>query len=197
MPAQTLVPPLMEPLLGFGPEAAIRMRPVLTPSWAMLFVDICREILRRTKTLTGTHAVRLTTSAETEGDGTLFIETDRGLLYRASGTTWVYVSGVIEASLATAPTDLGATDAGLRLHLTTFHHAFRWTGTAWTWAEGDGGNDYYEEFHSAPSADGWVLSTVAVDTTKVMLGATLTAAAVRTRASVPRYNADNAVYYRR
>lgn len=191
--SKVLVPPLTEPLLVFRPSRP----PQLSPRWAMLFVDLCKEPEDNTKTLSGTHALRLTTVAEDEGENALFLETDRDLLYRSDGVTWEYVAGVMEVSLATVPTDLGTDDAGVRVHLSTYHHLLRWTGTAWDWADGDLGNGFYQEFHSAPPTEGWDLSTVAVDTTRLVLGATLTTESVRTRACVAQYDVDNLVYYRR
>src|ERR1041384_6010390 len=80
-----------------------------------------------------THKNRPDANAQTVG--TFGTETDRGLVYQvqtvSSAQKWVYCSGVLRATFASRPTDLGAQDANLQWSVTDYGHLLRWTGTGW------------------------------------------------------------------
>lgn len=192
-----LVPPLAHPIATIERDGMGRSHHVMNPAWGLLFTDLCRD-LDKIRAVAVTHATRLARyPAGDQEDGALLVETDRRFLYRALGKNWIAVGGTMEAARADAPTDLAANDAGVRLHVTDFGHVLRWTGTIWEWADTDLGNGFYQEFHAAPTASGWVKSTASVATTQLTLGATLTETAVLTRAAAAAWNAANAVYFRR
>lgn len=93
-------------------------------------------------------------------------------------------------TIATQPT-LGPTDAGYIGLETQFGHLLRWTGTAWEFAPGDGGNGYLLGFPVAPQAVGYGLCDGTVYT-YLVVGATLTTATYDTTPAI----AAN-VYFRR
>jgi hypothetical protein len=49
---------------------------------------------------------------------------------------WRYESGTYRTTLANKPTTLTAKDAGFLFHSTDYLRTWRWTGTAWTYADG-------------------------------------------------------------
>lgn len=50
---------------------------------------------------------------------------------------------------------------GVQVWVPVFNHVIRWSGTAWTFAPGDGGSGYTQAFLTAPTADGWALCNAA------------------------------------
>lgn len=90
------------------------------------------------------------------GIGTLFFELDRGAVYIATATAWLYLAGVMQTIRANLPTDLGANDAGFLANLTDFAHALQWTGSAWQFGPGDAGGGYTVPFVGSPNPlAGW------------------------------------------
>lgn len=91
----------------------------------------------------GLHADRAGTSPSTKGRK-LFYETDRAILYANVGGAWVYASGTMAGTLSpdTKPTDLTTTDQGFLFQATDYGHTYRWNGSAWQYAPGDGGSGY-------------------------------------------------------
>jgi len=89
--------------------------------------------------LVDTHANRLAAYPPANySAGATFYESDRGLLFRNVGSaSWQYVTGTMTATFGNEPTDLGATDVGVRVFVSNFRHTVRWDGAAWTWADGD------------------------------------------------------------
>ncbi len=85
----------------------------------------------------------------------LFVETDRLLIYRNTGTAWKYVAGTYTDTLANIPT-LGTNDAGLLFAVSDYAHLLRWSGTAWGWAPGDPGSGMLAVFEIDPGT-GWHL----------------------------------------
>jgi hypothetical protein len=108
----------------------------------------------------GTHASRKNILASGYVDGSVFDETDRGVLYAAISGSWIYFAGVmlsVQASLPDA-TDLGKSDTGLLCLVTDFNHVLEWNGTSWQWAPGELGSDMIVAFLSGPSQPvGWQL----------------------------------------
>ena len=89
-----------------------------------------------TGTLQGTHADRLATLASGYPQGTQYYEIDRTVTYldyAAPSTTlvWQYLSGVMQAPLASRPNDLGQYDAGFLFYANDILVNYRWTGSAW------------------------------------------------------------------
>lgn len=91
--------------------------------------------------------------------GTYCSETDRGVTYQlrsvSSSRAWVYASGVMRAAFASAPTDLGANDAGFLWSVSDYAHLLRWTGTGWEFVDEMGG--YVAWRVVAPDGNGWQL----------------------------------------
>jgi hypothetical protein len=115
--------------------------------------------------LVGTHAERLASYPASDYDSVLFWETDRTTLYLSILSTWVYVAGVMRATLAAAPADLTATgDIGFLFYVTTgtaaveYYHLLRWTGTGWEPAPCDVMGGYFQDYIKVPTDHGWVLS---------------------------------------
>jgi hypothetical protein len=76
-------------------------------------------------------------------------------------------------TVATVPTLNGLQDACFPVYLADYNHLLQWSGSAWKFSLGDGGNGYYATFAVAPTTVGWHLcdgSTVSY----VVLGATVT-----------------------
>ena len=85
------------------------------------------------------HADRL--DATKVWHGTRLYETDRTVSYEcrivSGAKAWVYVSGTMRNTLANKPTDLGTNDAGFLFYATNYVRTFRWTGSAWEYAQGE------------------------------------------------------------
>ena len=101
-----------------------------------------------------THASR--PAASSYPNGTLYWETDRTVLYMALTGRWVYVAGMMSATQATLPVDLGSGDAGFLVNVTDYAHQLQWNGAAWGWAPGDSGSGYIGLFEVDPGT-GWHL----------------------------------------
>ena len=85
---------------------------------------------------TGLRSARPTlTSAEA---GFLYLATDATMIFRWTGSSWAYQSGMMTGVLSARPTP-AATDAGFLFYATDTLHTYKWTGTAWTFAPGDAG----------------------------------------------------------
>jgi hypothetical protein len=111
----------------------------------------------------GTHAQRLSIGPYNVKAGALFYETDRTALYMAitsgSARIWKVIAGHMIGTLSpdTKPTDLGINDKGFIFEEeTTFHHKYKWTGSAWTWADRGDPSKRVSLFLSDPGA-GWKL----------------------------------------
>jgi hypothetical protein len=62
----------------------------------------------------------------------IYYETDRKVAYYSDGTDWIYMTGVMEDTLANRPADLGAHDANfLFLATDTPKALYRWDGSGW------------------------------------------------------------------
>lgn len=96
-------------------------------------------------------------------------------------------------TIATQPTSrLGPNDVGYIGLETEFGHLLRWTGTAWEFAPGDGGNGFLLGFPAgAPQAVGYGLCDGTVYT-YLVVGATLTTATYDTTPAIAA-----GVYFRR
>lgn len=112
--------------------------------------------------LVGTHILRIASyPAPGQAIGTLYWETDRLLLYIVSNALgynqWVYISGIMPATQATLPADLGAGDLGTLVLVTDYAHTLRWSGVAFQWSGSDI-SGYIAMWPSAPSpTTGWQL----------------------------------------
>ena len=112
--------------------------------------------------LNGTHSDRANYPASLF-DGAVFIETDRLVMYLATGGNWVYAGGQWDSTLSNIPT-LTTTDVGYRFGVTDYAHILRWSGSAWGWAPGDGGSGMGPVLFEINPGTGWALydgSTVA------------------------------------
>ena len=79
----------------------------------------------------GLRSVRLATNISTLADGSLFRETDTGLIYMAVAGVWIYDSGEFTGTVAQINAlALTAADAGVIANVTIYLHRLRWTGTA-------------------------------------------------------------------
>ncbi len=106
------------------------------------------------RVVSGTSAQRQVVSPTDVPAGTLWVESDRLLVYVA-GPTWSYVCGQMQTTLAGQPLHLGASDAGLLLHVSDYGHLLRWSGTVWELAPGDPGNGFFQDFAVAPPDAAW------------------------------------------
>lgn len=113
----------------------------------------------------GTAADRAALDMAKVQDGTLFWETDTGLVYQAqknaAGTllAWVYFSGTYQrtqSQLTALAATLGANDADLPVEVTDYRHILRWTGTAWECAAGEVLGGFIQGFAVDPDpTTGW------------------------------------------
>lgn len=103
--------------------------------------------------LSGTHANRSLQSPAALGVSDLWFETDRTVFYIADFTNnrWLYASGFMVGTAASAPTDLGANDAGFQYQCSDSQHIVEWTGTQWVFGPGDPGAAYFADFAVAPT----------------------------------------------
>lgn len=105
--------------------------------------------------LSDTHANRANYPNSAYSVDTLFVETDRLLVFRNTGTVWKYVAGTYTDTLANIPT-LGTDDAGLLFGVSDYAHLLKWSGTAWGWGPGDPGSGMMTVFEIDPGT-GWHL----------------------------------------
>lgn len=85
-------------------------------------------------------------------------DTDRTVLYLSVGNAWEYVGGIMQATQATLPADLGAGDAGFLADVTDYAHRLQWSGSGWGFAPGDEGSGRVEGFLVDPNpTTGWHL----------------------------------------
>lgn len=84
--------------------------------------------------LAGTHTFRLLTMP-TDSPDLLWAETDRLVVYTSHSVggapAWVYAAGVMPATFANRPADLGVNDEGFWFYATDTDQFWRWTGAAW------------------------------------------------------------------
>lgn len=129
------------------------------------FQSLFSRISSQTANFENTRANRVANFPATNyPSGSVFFETDTGLLYVDTGSNWVYASGIQAVLQKSIPTGLGANDAGLLVDVTDFGHILRWTGSAFNWGPGDPGSGMVLGFLSNPGL-GWHLcdgSTVSV-----------------------------------
>jgi len=102
------------------------------------------------------HAARILPASAAAPAGTLWQETDRTLLYQKQSTGWVYVAGVMTATLANKPTDLGTADAGVLFCASDYARVFLWNGSGWQRAPGERPTREFAYFAEAPGT-GWQL----------------------------------------
>lgn len=102
----------------------------------------------------GTHAQRVGNPIPTAG--TLFAETDRGLIYQAQLGVWRWLAGIMTGAWASLPVGLASPDVGvLFFDNVNSLHVWRWTGSVWTWGPGnDHPSGAMQEFDADPGA-GW------------------------------------------
>jgi hypothetical protein len=103
----------------------------------------------------GTHALRLTTAATP--DGAAFFENERRVWYVAVGGAWIYAAGIMPASQATLPADLGGADYGFLVSVGDYGHLLQWNGSGWVWGPGDEGSGKMVLFEIDPTGVGWHL----------------------------------------
>jgi hypothetical protein len=94
-----------------------------------------------------THANRLAKYPATDfPTASHFLESDRGVLYRNTGSAWVYESGIMRtATIADKPTALGTNDTGFLWFTADYKHTWRWLGSAWTYEDDPSGVFLYTD----------------------------------------------------
>lgn len=103
-----------------------------------------------------THANRANFAAGNYPDGSLFQETDRGLIYVALESNWFYLSGILQSVQSGLPFDFSTDDVGLPAYIQDFNHLLMWSGQKWQWYPGEVGSDFIVPFVSGPNpAVGW------------------------------------------
>jgi hypothetical protein len=110
----------------------------------------------------GLRAARIAANMAGLVDGTLWTETDTGLVYQwrtaSKPLAWSYAAGVYartQAQLAALAATLKASDSGLLVNVTDYAHVLQWTGAAWSWGPGEQGSGMLEAFAVAPTGSGW------------------------------------------
>jgi hypothetical protein len=80
----------------------------------------------------GTHAARPPADERTPSR-TLYVETDRTVLYQNQNNAWVYVAGTMWGTISPdqRPAGLGTNDDGFLFETTDSYELYRWTGSAW------------------------------------------------------------------
>lgn len=82
--------------------------------------------------LQDTHANRLTNyAAANYPSGTLFYETDRGVIYVVRASAWHYAVGTQLSTAANRPSDLAGNDTGYLFLATDTLNQYEWSGAAW------------------------------------------------------------------
>jgi hypothetical protein len=73
--------------------------------------------------------------------GSRLVINDWGVTYESrlvgGQPNWVYAFGTYRSTLANKPAGLGTNGAGFLFHATDYLRTWRWTGTAWTYADGE------------------------------------------------------------
>lgn len=106
-------------------------------------------------TFVGTHLQRITAVASAFVDGSVFNESDKGVLYELISGVWTFYGTPQQTTQDSLPTDLTATDKGYLVSLTDSNHTLQWTGTGWTWFPGDPHSGWIAAFVNAPLDVGW------------------------------------------
>ncbi len=127
-----------------GQEPWDREREIFRTVWYLYFNAIAK-LLNKPLVRVGLRADRLALDPASALPGTLFTETDTGLIYQRftilGVPTWRYVSGVyalLQADLAAFLVDLTTDDTGALFETTDYLHLYRWDGAALNFAPGDG-----------------------------------------------------------
>ena len=108
--------------------------------------------------VSNTHANRAQISAANYMNGSLYFESDRGVVYIAVNGVWHYFVGTYYDLQANLPTDLGVNDESFLFYVNDYAHLLIWTGQAWTWAPGEEGSDFIVLFLNGPNpVTGWHL----------------------------------------
>lgn len=108
----------------------------LTEPWWLHFDAVVRWLKSNGGTVFSTHAQRVTVgtrgyiSPGAVADGTLYIETDRTVIYQMRDGVWVWVAGAMSGLLAARPADLGTNDTGFIFNSSDALD-YRWSGAAW------------------------------------------------------------------
>jgi hypothetical protein len=116
----------------------------------------------------GSRAQRLAQDPGASADGSLWLESDTGLVYRVqyipgavADAEWQYFAGTWEreqGQLAALSLALRDVDAGLLVEVTDFRHILRWSGSAWGWGPGEDGRHEFVDMPIAPDdLTGWQL----------------------------------------
>jgi hypothetical protein len=151
---------------------------MLTRVWLKFFQTIpfgskTQQLVR------GTHASRKNIFASSYVDGSVFSESDTGLLYMSISGKWTWFAGIQQGTLASLPTDLTTSDSGLLYFVTDYAHVLQWNGAGWQWAPGELGSDFIVAFVSGPNpAAGWQVCDGSVNVAKLNPDGTLTAVTV-------------------
>ncbi len=131
----------------------------MAPWW--LFFNSLAEAANKPVVRYGLREERLALSPSGLRDGTLFFETDTGLIYQSRAGTWYYASGVYplpQADIEAFRDTLLDTEEGLLIESTDYFHQYRWDGAALDFAPGDPGSAYVvigQVDGSAPNGGLW------------------------------------------
>jgi hypothetical protein len=106
--------------------------------------------------VSNTHSHRSQIPAANYANGTLFFESDRGVVYIAVNDIWHYFIGTMQDTQANLPSDLGLNDLDFLYEVTDYAHLLLWNGTGWTWGPAEDGSDFIVQFLSGPNPQtGW------------------------------------------
>ncbi len=127
-----------------GEEPFDRDKEIFSRLW-WLFFNAIANLLNKPLVRVGLRADRLALDPASVLPGTLFTETDTGLVYQvfiiAKVPTWRYVSGVyalLQADIEAFSDTLTTDDTGALFDTTDYLHQYRWDGAALNFAPGDG-----------------------------------------------------------
>lgn len=124
-------------------------------------------------TFVGTHFQRIAAIASAFVDGSVFNESDRGVLYELVNGVWTFYGNPQQTTQDSLPLDLTATDKGYLVSVTDFNHTLQWTGSAWSWFPSDPHSGWIAAFVNAPLDAGWQVCDGSVNVPQLLSDGTL------------------------
>lgn len=144
-------------------------------AWRELLTKVANQKIP--STFVGTHAQRIAAQNSAFIAGSIFQESDRGVLYQSVGGVWLFIGNPQNTTQDSLPTDLTATDVGYLVKVIDFNHVLQWTFAngvgGWVWGPGDPHSGWIAAFVNPPLDAGWQACDGSVNVPQLLSDGTL------------------------